>query len=878
MSSSEDDHKTTRDSARAKRRGRACDLCRHKKVRCDGRPGERCSNCSASQQECTYVREAKKRYPDAERIKQLETELTNYKKLLNKLHPGVDFSRELSGILSDNSLWLLDAEQKAASSAQVPLRLPSPPSAPNPRPSQDTDPGEFESSDEELTFQLELKRSMAALSLTNEYPRYLGKSSRLRFFKKAYDMKNMYTGGENGTTLLNERLRQSVCRVKYIRSQPWIAPALEPTPLPPYDFPPDDLMGQLIDLYFLELNCHLPLLHRPTFETCVESALHYEDEGFASLLLLVCAIGARFSFDKRVLSEGTQNWHSAGWKWFIQVVQHRKGIMLRLPRLYDIQIPCLIYCYLHGSCVTQAAWAQIGYGLRLAQDMGAHRKRSYGNSPTIEGELMKRAFWILVALDRSLCLSLGRQCSLEDEDMDLDYPLEVDDEYWVSSDSDKAFKQPEGKPSMVSYFNSSLRLKQIQAFALRTIYSTKKAKVLSGRTGPEWEQQIITDLDSALNQWMDSVPDHLRWDPHKEDLAFLKQSSFLYSSYYGTQINIHRQFIPLPHKPSKLAFPSLAICTNAARSTIHVLDTQFRRSGLSPFLNMAGLFSSGIVLLMNIWGSKQSSVAINPAKELGEVHRTMEILKSLEGRWYSAGRYREVLHELANVGDVPLPQGISRPPKRSHEESTMNGAGPSVSTPSSASTPSDRPTPDSHREIAGSRRVSLQQSPVLPDGSPPSSDGLFSPTLDFALPMHSDELGRIPIFSGQMQNQMQGQMQPQDPLPVMPERGWAGFDMAPSSFRSVDPDAGLTTMAAPADTTQFVGAFSGQYAAEALSAAFASVPQQQMGPAYQMQVGSNRNGIADNTLAMWSTAPGNFDWDEWGMFISSMNGQEQGAQ
>ena len=53
----------------------------------------------------------------------------------------------------------------------------------------------------------------------------------------------------------------------------------------------------------------------------------------------------------------------------------------------------LCHFYLHGSCVTHAAWAQVGHGLRLAQDMGAHRRRAYPTKPTIEGELMKRAFW-----------------------------------------------------------------------------------------------------------------------------------------------------------------------------------------------------------------------------------------------------------------------------------------------------------------------------------------------------------------------------------------------------------------------------------------------------------------------------------------------------
>lgn len=54
---------------------------------------------------------------------------------------------------------------------------------------------------------------------------------------------------------------------------------------------------------------------------------------------------------------------------------------------------------------------------------------------------------------------------------DLDLPIECDDEYWVTSDPAQAFKQPPGKPAMISYFNCMLRLNQINAFAMRTIVS-----------------------------------------------------------------------------------------------------------------------------------------------------------------------------------------------------------------------------------------------------------------------------------------------------------------------------------------------------------------------------------------------------------------------
>jgi hypothetical protein len=54
---------------------------------------------------------------------------------------------------------------------------------------------------------------------------------------------------------------------------------------------------------------------------------------------------------------------------------------------------------------------------------------------------------------------------------DVDMPIECDDEYWENPEPEKAFQQPAGKPSKVSFFISLIKLNQILAFALRTIVS-----------------------------------------------------------------------------------------------------------------------------------------------------------------------------------------------------------------------------------------------------------------------------------------------------------------------------------------------------------------------------------------------------------------------
>lgn len=69
----------------------------------------------------------------------------------------------------------------------------------------------------------------------------------------------------------------------------------------------------------------------------------------------------------------------------------------------------LLSMYLGGSNIPQGSWTVIGLGLRLAQDMGAHRKKVYDVKPTVESELMKRAFWCVASssADKTVMLTLA---------------------------------------------------------------------------------------------------------------------------------------------------------------------------------------------------------------------------------------------------------------------------------------------------------------------------------------------------------------------------------------------------------------------------------------------------------------------------------------
>jgi hypothetical protein len=107
-----------------------------------------------------------------------------------------------------------------------------------------------------------------------------------------------------------------------------------------YSFPEPDLLYALVVLYFTHVNAFYPVLHRPTLQLQLAEGLHRTDPQFGAVMLLVCANGARFSSDPRVISDSTDSFLSAGWKWYDQA-QLSGNAPLSSSRLWDLQAACV---------------------------------------------------------------------------------------------------------------------------------------------------------------------------------------------------------------------------------------------------------------------------------------------------------------------------------------------------------------------------------------------------------------------------------------------------------------------------------------------------------------------------------------------------------
>ncbi|TEB23521.1 hypothetical protein FA13DRAFT_1778290 [Coprinellus micaceus] len=808
----------------------ACDLCRQKKIRCDSskRPGNKCSNCVAFGSECTHVHVNQKiglGYRSSRHVLASTSDSASVGELRKSMDPLLKtilsptyqaptnpaIIRETLVNLARYSRALEDAVVSNSSSPSTVVKLPpaptssaSPPSHPttatatassssraspessicSPRPvtvalsagastarwpaGRGTVPTLVESEGpvtcEELTALAQnFKRSIV---LTSVDERFFGPSSNVSLLDTAIEM------GERDPQM---RPPPTKGAMQFMRPEFWTVHPWEKAPVcdeEPYEFPPPDLLNELVELFFTHINTYIPLLHRPTFVRGIESGLHLKDPRFGGTVLGVCATASRYSNDERVLLEGTDSLHSCGFKYHKQLrIFHESS--LRAPNLYELQT-------LVGSSTPEKCWFLVGFGLRAALDIGLNRKANDNRPPTAEDELRKRVFWALVIAESVISSTVGRPPSITLVDFDCELPIDCDDEYWETEDPEKAFKQPPGIPSKISFFRSLIKLIEIHCAAQRSFYSVRHPEVQPDMTNEEWDRATLSSLDSTLNAWVDSVPTHLKWDPYHPNTVFLGQSAMLFTTFYYLQIFVHRPFISSPGQPA-LAFSSLAICTNAARACSRIMETQANKSYVPiPQIQLA-LFSSGLMLLLSIWRGRRSGFALmDEDKELKAVFGVINVLKTYENKWHLAGRFCDLLLALSSVGGLRLapPSTTKATSKRSRHALEDEERHPnSLSTMESSSRrdsmdPTEypmRPLPSAianhHRRLsrgmggpsaAGDETLTVMNPPLQDSGVASTSktasfdpDSVMQtpepPTGTFTFPFYSSELSR-PYF------------------------------------------------------------------------------------------------------------------------------------
>jgi hypothetical protein len=270
-----------------------------------------------------------------------------------------------------------------------------------------------------------------------------------------------------------------------------------------------------------------------------------------------------------------------------------------------------------------------------------------------------------------LALALGRPLGVEDSDCDVEYPVDVDDEFLPEYFSGATM--PQNRPSLMTGSIALSTLYQIAGRVLRQVYAIDCCK---DHLEPEKKaelQRTVESLDVELTRWCENLPPAFKSEPATEEQVSM--GAVLCSHYYSVLTTLHRNFLPLKPEQMVITPKSTVKAVSSARSCIRLAPSI--KNVVPPSHHLAffiqHLFSSAVILLLYAMHATESRAAM---AAMEEAKSTLVALESWEGHWPGARKCKELLLELTTTASEAIkestkiteePALIPQPPPSSHE-------------------------------------------------------------------------------------------------------------------------------------------------------------------------------------------------------------------
>ncbi|KAI9319626.1 fungal-specific transcription factor domain-containing protein [Dichotomocladium elegans] len=408
---------------RKRKRERACDLCRRKKIRCDYDhtcPDRACSSCSGYGKMCTFLEAARKRGPSKLYVKGLEDRLRRMEELLMSATGKV-------GQLSPEQmkeLGKLSSEPPEDDDKDAPAR----PICRESLPVDDTvrsdtavadiaekeNPGiqrwELLADDQQRTFSSSLRGDARYF--------YMGSSSGVHLINKLLQDDggassrygpNKTSGGEEEDMMV-PRFRDDNVSMKitcgYQSMEKW-------------EVPPQEIVDRLVELYFMKMNIYFPIVDKAEF---YESYQKGGDALCTPLLLAICRSACRLlDADDWVVKKFNINRNQL----FVDITNEleRKFVVDFLnPNIEYIQVFLITALSARRWTPESTDWLGVSIAVKMAQDLGLHRSDTRLGMSIKRREARKRLWWSAYVMDRWICAALRRPLAISDADCDVELP------------------------------------------------------------------------------------------------------------------------------------------------------------------------------------------------------------------------------------------------------------------------------------------------------------------------------------------------------------------------------------------------------------------------------------------------------------------------
>ncbi|KAF2864289.1 hypothetical protein K470DRAFT_239136 [Piedraia hortae CBS 480.64] len=581
---------------------RACDECRRKKIKCDG--NHPCAHCLAYSYTCSYDQPSqRKRVPAPQYVENLEARLQRAETLLRTVMPNLNLDDPwVDAALAQGSVPGLGAQA----------------------------PNSSEGGNEPALETIVPALAQMNLDETGHWD-YHGNSSGLSFVRGLGEQLGNLPGPES---LGASSIGKSPARV-----------------LPRGFLPEREIARRYCQYAMDQSSALLHIVHAPSFwksfnriYALPSDTYTPSDRQFMALFYSAMALGYLYGEDEP--STVRQQGYKSAIELGIDYFNAARGLLdfVDCRDLASMQALLFIILFLQSSARLSECYVYIGIALRSALRMGLHRAHN-GSSNHIENELRKRLFWIVLQMDIYVGALLGLPQTLKEEDIDQEFPAEVDDE----GITENSIGEPTGHSTMIA-FNHYTRLAQLMGKIVRNIYPTKSPIAGSNKSYPV-SYALIHEIERDLGQWKRNLPGVLTGNQPPEHLG--RAQHLLRIAFNKTQFMLYRPFLHFvsAQKRSatadKRAYACAASCINLSRSLIHIAaETEHR-----GFLHGACwfvMYSVFFAIISLVHFAMENPTDTRTRAIVNDAYEGQRLLKSLARRSMAADRCAATLESVLN--------------------------------------------------------------------------------------------------------------------------------------------------------------------------------------------------------------------------------------
>ncbi|KAJ3182040.1 hypothetical protein HDU87_000380 [Geranomyces variabilis] len=500
------------------RASKACDVCRKKRTKCSG--GLPCAGCAAFEFHCSYTETTKRRGPVRKNtIKTLESRLKMMESLLASGGDGEEGGQEGQNANAKSANGG-GGGGEASTSTDVVARVRPRDDGPSRRGSLAKRP------------KVENTGSMLVMDVGASFVMWYGRSAWAVHQSPRY---------QDGVLTLPFRIPSAVVNP----SSPLHLVALRQV-LP---FTHEQIMI-LAKRYFHVIHPFLPIVDRGVFfRTLAEGP---DSHPFRALLYSILIVASQQAGEFEVTAEATADMgeklhqilvgYEAPHCWIVQSL-----LLLALTNQLASDKP--------EKPIITSKWRLAGLAVRYAQELGLHRnlhdiKRPVESGSGVTEETRRRTWFACYVLDRCTAVVTGRPCCIHDDDWDTPLPT--------------GFSELEEERLDLEYFVKYIELTEIMGMMLKKVNSARGIWGRRGKTNKaEGGAEIVADLRTRLDRWLESLPAFLRLDPNPSELQHWTRREMLHATWHTIVLLSRRALLGTYD----------AECSNSTAALVGILET-----------------------------------------------------------------------------------------------------------------------------------------------------------------------------------------------------------------------------------------------------------------------------------------------------------------